>query len=289
MTASFPQSPPSDLCRALPTLLSGETPVRWEKLSGGRTNAAWRGHLQDRDIVLKLYRDRSQNPLFPNLPEAEANLLEYLRGTGLAPALLGTLNTPDARCNVYSHIPGTVWRQGTGDVARMMRRLHGLAVPAGLRACANGSRALLQQAEAILDACNHTPLPASLRPACDIAPIGDTVLLHGDIVPGNLISNDNGLHLIDWQCPAIGDPCEDIAIFLSPAMQQVYRGGPLTGQEIDTFLAAYGAPEITARYRALAPVYHWRMAAYCQWKMEHGSPEYARGLELERAALYDAT
>ena len=72
-------------------------------------------------------------------------------------------------------------------------------------------------------------------------------------------------------------------------MQQVYRGGPLTGQEIDTFLAAYGAPEITARYRALAPVYHWRMAAYCQWKMEHGSPEYARGLELERAALYDAT
>ena len=35
------------------------------------------------------------------------------------------------------------------------------------------------------------------------------------------------MRLIDWQCPALGDPAEDIACFLSPAMQVIYGAGPL--------------------------------------------------------------
>ena len=29
----------------------------------------------------------------------------------------------------------------------------------------------------------------------------EPVLLHTDVVPGNLILGDEGLRLIDWQCP----------------------------------------------------------------------------------------
>jgi thiamine kinase len=42
----------------------------------------------------------------------------------------------------------------------------------------------------------------------------EPVLLHTDVVPGNLILGDKGLQLIDWQCPAIGDPIVDIMMFL---------------------------------------------------------------------------
>lgn len=104
-------------------------------------------------------------------------------------------------------------------------------------------------------------------------------------MPGNLLLNDDAVVLIDWQCPAIGDPAEDIAIFLSPAMQYVYRGKPLTDDEEAAFLAAYRDRAITRRYRALKPWFHWRMAAYCLWRARNGSPDYAPAFRLEAAAL----
>lgn len=74
-------------------------------------------------------------------------------------------------------------------------------------------------------------------------------------------------------------------MFLSPAMQSVYRGQPLTEAEIGDFFAAYGAPEVAGRYARLAPWYHWRMAAYCQWQSENGRPDYGPARDLEVAAL----
>ena len=92
-----------------------------------------------------------------------------------------------------------------------------------------------------------------------------------------------GLTLIDWQCPASGDPTEDIATFLSPAMQRLYRGTILSEAEREAFLAAYPDPAIVARYRALKSVYRWRMAAHCLWKAERGASDYAGALRLEFA------
>ena len=122
-----------------------------------------------------------------------------------------------------------------------------------------------------------------MRPEIEIAPTADRVLLHCDIVPGNLIENSGGLFLIDWQCPAIGDPVEDIAIFLSPAMQTLYRGHPLSPEEREQFLESYHTQ--AERYQTLAPAYHYRMAAYCQWQVERGFPDYAAGRDAEIAAL----
>ncbi len=102
---------------------------------------------------------------------------------------------------------------------------------------------------------------------------------------GNILVAGKSLTLIDWQCPAIGDPCEDIALFLSPAMQHLYRGSPLSpGEEVE-FLGAYAQPATVSRYQALRPWYGWRMAAYCLWRVENGSTDYEEALQLELGIL----
>ena len=125
----------------------------------------------------------------------------------------------------------------------------------------------------------------NLRPSDTVPPTQATCLIHGDPVAGNILVNGPSLVLIDWQCPAFGDPAEDLALFLSPAMMQVYRGVPLDPNETRAFLAAYPDQQTTARYEALRPWFAWRMAAYCLWRAENGSAEYFHGLSLERDLL----
>ncbi|SEQ71237.1 aminoglycoside phosphotransferase family protein [Thalassovita taeanensis] len=267
----------------------GQVPagLEWHSLKGGQTNQLWQVGQGPRSLVVKLFAPADGNPLFPNDAAHETLLLQYLDGMGLAPALQCRLQTDFGVCIIYRHHTGQCWTTGTPAVAHVLRRVHSLAVPKGLRLACDGSEHLRNQAEHIL-----SRLPASvaqplmrLRPKGTVAPSGRVALLHGDPVPGNLIQNQTGLILIDWQCPALGDPVEDLAIFLSPAMQKIYRGHVLTRAEIADFLSAYDDPEISARLRALAPWHHWRMAAYCAWKAQQGAAGYAKAIELERAAL----
>jgi thiamine kinase-like enzyme len=109
-------------------------------------------------------------------------------------------------------------------------------------------------------------------------------LIHADAVAGNLIDGPGGVTLIDWQCPASGDPTEDLATFLSPAMQWLYRGRVLSPQETEAFLAAYPDPAVTDRYLRLQPLYRWRMAAHCLWKADRGAPDYEKALAAELAS-----
>ncbi len=261
--------------------------AKWLALSGGRSNFAWQvtPGAPHQTVVVKLYRGPAKNPLFPNEPGAEAQLLRALQATGIAPTLLSAFTSELGACNIYSHIPGSSWTEDAAQVGKCMRRLHGMALPTGLRSVPNGSTELSAQTAAILSGCRTASNLMSLRPPGAVGPSNTRVLLHGDIVPGNLISNEMGLHLIDWQCPAAGDPCEDIAIFLSPAMQQVYRGRPLDPASVQAFFDAYNRADIKGRYHDLAPWYHWRMAAYCAWQAENGRPDYALGRDLEIAAL----
>jgi len=159
----------------------------------------------------------------------------------------------------------------------------------GLPKAPDGSAALARQTLEILSLC-RAPAAEQLRhlqPKGHVAPSGRRRLLHGDPVPGNIVVRDGQAALIDWQCPALGDPAGDLAIFASPAMQRVYRGAPLGVEEKQDFLAAYPDRAAVDRYRALAPWTHWRMAAYCLYQAERGRAAYGEGLELERAALCD--
>ena len=81
-------------------------------------------------------------------------------------------------------------------------------------------------------------------------------LFHGEVTANNIVDLGARLTLIDWQCSCIGDPAEDLAGFVSPAMQMPFGPGPVTRDPFLRFLAAYPEPDADARYSALAPLFH---------------------------------
>jgi aminoglycoside phosphotransferase (APT) family kinase protein len=111
-------------------------------------------------------------------------------------------------------------------------------------------------------------------------------LLHGDPVPGNVVwSAREGVTLIDWQCPAIGDPVHDIALALSPGMRRLYGCQPMIPDEQRRFWQAYADPSAQARYAALLPLLSARIAAHCLAQAARGRPGYAEAARAEIAAL----
>ena len=260
---------------------------QWRRLFGGRTNHVWRvtGASDTGPVVVKLYGDAGDNPLFPNCPKDEARVLRALDGQGIAPRLLHATTTRLGPCLIYSHLDGQPWRNDSAAAAVLLRRVHETTALKTLRPAPDGSKAIEAQIETILARCATTAPEFPKLPEQAVAPSGATCLLHGDPVPGNMIECGTTLRLIDWQCPAIGDPCEDIALFLSPAMQMAYRGAPLTPADVTTFLKAYDAPDILSRYTRLAPWYHARSYAYALWQATQGEAFAIHRANAEKAAL----
>ena len=285
MLDSQQDRPPSDVIQALRDRgMTGLTD--WTRLQGGRTNRLWAFHSGSRTFVCKLYSDKAATPLFPNDADAEANALNALAGSGLAPRLERKLHLPSGPVLIYEHVTQT-GLHSPAATASALARLHDQMPHAGLRQLAQRPLAILHQGEAMLRGVTDQrvePLKA-LRPLPPETTVFAQVFLHGDPVPANVIQTATGPCFIDWQCPAIGDPSEDLALYLSPAMQHLYGGQPLDSAQISAFLAAYDYPERAARYRHLMPLYHWRMAAYCLWKTRYGDKDYSIGADLEIARL----
>lgn len=240
----------------------------WVAMKGGRSNRVWRAG----DLVVKQYRPDTATPLFPNDPLAEAAALRQL-GPELAPRY----RAGGAGWLGYDFLPGPSWSVDPGPVARLLARVHRATAPAGLRRLPMGGAAIADHAASFA--------PPGLPP-CPEAPSVDLpapVLVHGDPVPGNIVVTAEGLRLIDWQCPGLGDPVDDLALFLSPAMQWLYRGAPLSEAEKAAFLAAYPDAATVRRYDLLRPVLHWRIAAHCAYRAARGDAAYAEALRLELA------
>ncbi len=289
VTEPLPETPapPRDLVDHLCAQGLVSTYPRFETLYGGRTNQVWKVLEDGGDKVLKLYSTTLRNPLFRNDAELEARCLEALGPEGFVPRLRAAGRHKDAHWVFYDHAPGTPWQKGTDTVGRLLRRLHDLVLSVPAPAGCNGSADLKAHGCRILQGCTSEARHRLFeqQPTMEVAPTERTCLIHGDPVAGNILVATDGLTLIDWQCPARGDPTEDLALFLSPAMQRLYRGAPLSKAEEDQFLFAYDNAEIVARYQHLKPWYAWRMASYCLWRAENGAPDYAEGLRLETAAL----
>lgn len=274
---------------ALEDHLAIPSAAQWRAMRGGRSNRLWRVRWSDQDIVIKVaLSGEGGNPLFPNIPESEYEAMRRLAPHGLAPEPIACLAGAAGSILIYRHVRGFPGRTPPTEAALTLRKLHDHGewgwVP---RIIPSGSMAIEAQARAMLASCPATQARRllSLAPSGRVLPSRRIALLHGDPVPANLVAGEEGVVPIDWQCPAAGDPCEDIAIHLSPAMQALYGRRPLRPRERQAFLAAYGDPKITARYRRLAPFFHWRMAAYCLWKSTRGAREYGSSMRLEIAML----
>ena len=273
-----------------PAILKWVPPgARWGRLHGGRTNRTWRVEGGTTALVVKLYARAGDTPLFPNDPGAEFAALRHLEGQGLAPQPLALAQTVDGPCLIYRHVAGQQGQVAPVAMGKALRRLHGIAPPHGLRPLPGGSAAIMAQARRILaDCAKGTHLQALCPDLPDIPAASRPVFLHGDPVPANALDTADGPCLIDWQCPAIGDPAEDLAICLSPAMGYLYGDRPLPDQSALALLTGYGDAGVVARYRALAPLFHWRMAVYCQWRAEQDAPNaglHLKAQDLELAAL----
>ena len=313
--------PPAPLRRAVDALAPGAGDAEWSALLGGRTNRVWLVEPERRagpgagvrarmapdatardggrdggrgggepgpfgPLVVKLC-DGAATPLFPNDPAWEMVALRWLDGTGLAPRPLGAVETPIGPAILYRHVAGRR-ATSTAAVARALARLHRLSPPPGLRRPPSGPRGLRLRLDAVTQALRAPP-PALLRlPGPAAAPDVRPAFLHGDPTPGNAVGAVSGAVLIDWQCPALGDPCDDLAILLSPAMRRLDGLEPLTAAERTAALEAYGDPAVTARLDALAPLHHALLAAHCLWRAERGWPGARDAAEAELGALEQA-
>jgi thiamine kinase len=257
-------------------LISSDT--IWKIQYGGNTNKVWR-LTGEKDLICKLFLNTQNNPLFQNNPKAEYQSLLWLDGSGIAPKPYKFLHSPIGDILLYYYIKGPIWNENVIAVSNLLRCVRNYKPPEGLRVLSGLPEDIKKSGFKIIGGLNnyHKSILKGICPDISIVEI-EPVLLHTDVVPGNLIFGESGLQLIDWQCPAIGDPIVDIMMFLSPSMHEIYGAGKLSMRDHEIFLMSL-SPRLRCRYNKLGVLYHWRLAAYCFWKAEQGALEY------ENAAL----
>jgi thiamine kinase-like enzyme len=245
----------------------------WHIQTGGRTNKVWRLK-GEKDLICKLYLETKTNPLFNNNPDAEYACLLLLHGSDISPKPYKFLKTPFGEVLLYNYIKGHTWSHDVENVSELLNRIRKHKYPKGLRLLSNLSSDIKQTGFEIINRLNdyHKNELMNICPDVSISDI-EPVLLHTDVVPGNLILGKQGLRLIDWQCPAIGDPIVDIMMFLSPSMHEIYGSGKLSMKDHEVFLMNLTS-DLRNRYNKIGSLYHWRLAAYCFWKAEQGFIEY---------------
>ncbi|MFM9123960.1 MAG: phosphotransferase family protein [Actinomycetota bacterium] len=271
-------------------ILPPDVAVEAAPLAGGYWNEVLRLTGDGVDWVVKVFADQDGWRLFPILPDDEARALALLRGARVAPDPVAYLpRTPERPAVlVYAWVAGGPWQTGTAAVAELMRRQHAVAAD-GFRSVPTASDGILAEGERLLAGADPVDAAAlrALAPTRPVQAAARRALIHTDAGTGTVIVGPDGPRLIDWQCPALGDPAEDLFAFLSPAFQVLYGHEPLTAAERAECLEAYGDREVLARLAALEPALAWRFAAYCAMRrvdLAHADPDgsarYARALAL---------
>jgi thiamine kinase len=282
------------------TKILDDLDVQIERLAGGYLNQVFRVRGKedgdDADWVIKAFVPETELALFPNLPEDERKATYLASTIGRAPAPVSYFEMIEGPVLVYEYCEGEIWKEGVVEVGLLLRDLRTLdTTNYGFREVPILPDEILQEGEAFLPKIKSEMRwhLAKTRPKpIEIERVSRS-FLHTDIGPGNIIvTKDTGrLVVIDWQCPAVGDPVQDVIAFLSPAFQILYGRRPLTAREEAEFFAAYDDPELKRRYDALRPFYDWRMAGYCATRQAKyassrpaASQRYAEALEalLER-------
>ncbi|MDW4549928.1 phosphotransferase [Defluviimonas sp. D31] len=239
-------------------------PCEIRPLTGGYANTVLRIDTSDGRILAKSFGKPMAGTLFPNLPADEAEALRRLSGFGVAPELVGFW--PEHDLLAYAYVEGAPWDGDVAAVARLLLRKEA-ADAKGFRKVSLTPAEILREGDALFARCEDGARPPRPVPA-DLSPPRRWSLIHTDVGPGNLIGSGDGLRLIDWQCPAMGDACEDIYDFLSPAFQILSERTPLAAPETAAFFAALDRSDLEARYLELRPYFAWRMTAYCRLRAE---------------------
>lgn len=237
--------------------------THFQMLQGGYLNSVWRIDTAEKSLVAKEFKPPMMSTLFPNLPQDEVNALQRLEGLNVAPDLVGFW--PEVSLVVYGYVEGDMWKEDTESVAKLLLRKEE-ADPAGFRKVPLQFKAILAEGDALFSRCQYIP-SIGPPPIVEVPRVEKVSLIHTDIGV-NLVGAGSDLRLIDWQCPAAGDNCEDIYSFLSPAFQILAKCDPLSNKQVDDFWQTLSRPDLAQRYALLRPAYSWRFAGYCAWRAE---------------------
>ena len=267
-----------------------------EPLKGGYWNAVYRIRGADFDLVLKQFAIDSGKGLFPVLADDEARALEQLAGTGIAPQYHSYWpQAPGGAVLLYEFAPGQMWRDDMVAAGGLFKRLHAAPVMGPFRTLPTQPAELLTQAEELIGGYIVQALGVQLEALCppvielESAP---SVLVHTDSGPGNIIQSPDAITFIDFQCPGMGDACEDLTCFLSPGIHHLYGLPPLSEEQEQAYLLAYGDADVLQRFKYMRAYYSYRMAAY--FVMRHYSQQgldekvsqaYLKAAQLEISAL----
>ena len=262
--------------------------ARFSELTGGFHNAVWLVEIGDRRLVAKYFSESMTGTLFPNLPMDEAEALRRLEGLDVAPRLVGFW--PEVSLLVYEYVQGTMWNSDMVGVAELLLRKEA-ADPTGFRTVSLRSEDILMEGDLLFARCASEAVEFRPKPMA-IPKLEKLSLIHTD-VGVNLVGTGAGLRLIDWQCPAIGDICEDIYSFLSPAFQILGGRLPLTKKQTSIFWNALDRSDLAHRYDQLRASFAWRFSGYCAWQAQvledpNICNKYRRALEVEFAYMKDA-
>jgi len=278
-----------------------------ELLTGGFWNRVYRLRSKENaslDWVVKQFVQGPVNPMFPILPTAEHAALQFLQQQECAPTPIAFIaDSPAGSLLVYAYVQGSSWNGDLEAAAILLARVQSIPIdafamdafrklPSDAIALQNHAQAMLQVHQgALSDSVRKLRPPVSTQPA---HPNRRGVLVHTDCGPGNMVSSPQGLRLIDWQCPGIGDGLQDVVTFLSPAMQVLYGYPVLTAAQEQQFLGAYfaaldesprDAQETRARLHSVRSSHHYRFAAYCAMRTQDTATSDERTSRLYGVAL----
>jgi len=278
-----------------------------ELLTGGFWNRVYRLRSKQHsslDWVVKQFVQVPVNPLFPILPAAEHAALQFLQKKECAPTPIAFIaDSPAGSLLVYEYVQGGSWNGDLEAAATLLARVQRIPIDASamnaFRKLPTDALALQEHAEGMLQR-HHSALSDSVR---ELRPNPYTksghpklreVLVHTDCGPGNMVSGPEGLRLIDWQCPGIGDGLQDVVTFLSPAMQVLYGYPVFKPPQEQQFLSAYfsaldehpsDAQATLARLHRVRSSHHYRFAAYCSMRAQDTAASDEKTARLYCVAL----
>jgi aminoglycoside phosphotransferase (APT) family kinase protein len=220
-----------------------------------------------RNWVIKHFRATGGDGLYPILPQAEALALQTLSGLGIAPEPIAFFE--DVPLLVYQFVAGQAWQDDIAAVGRLLYRLHTIPIPAeaNFRHLLIEPAQILQQGDHLLAQAQADSLVRQLRAARPqpqpLPPLSQRSLVHTDAWIGNFIQSDTDLWLIDWQCPGLGDPAEDVWTFLHAGYEMLLGRPRFDEAARAEFWRGYGDTAVYHRLQPLAPYYAYRVAAHC--------------------------
>ena len=269
-------------------------------LSGGFWNAVYRVKTTSFDWIVKcMEEDTDSTRLYPNLPKHEAEALKLLEGLDIAapfvsfseaegdtPAILiyefvtgkpliDLLNDLDTKLvlSKAADLLATVHLidQSNGTVSDVDRnRIKFRQLPNEPASMINLAANFLQELPVDSNIQRLRKHKSVLENRPQLMQV-KTALLHTDAWSGNCIYNTSTekLSLIDWQCPAIGDPTFDLWTFVSAGFNLLAGESLFSLEEKQYFVKQYklasGDNSIHERLTYFAPYYAYQIAAHgCQ-------------------------